>query len=134
MKQNCQHEQGDRVPELGWVCGQCFKVLDQRPTRYGMRTRLGMKGRRQEIVWQAKIRTSAEGTTLSQFLKFMAKQYQRRAALGVHESYRMALENLRFLEEEFGCPHMIWNRSAAIDIADEEMSYWDHDEPEGNSA
>lgn len=137
----CKHEHGDTVsPLMGWVCGQCFKVLDDRPKRYAM---VGIKvpadwdgkihsGMRQEIVWQADVRKSAEGTTLSAFIAAVARRFERRGGLDPQDAYQQALDAIKLMEVEFGHPDYDWSRLSAIDVADEEMTYWDHDETAGN--
>lgn len=131
---DCQHKHGDHVPALmGWVCGQCWTVLHDRPKRYGMKIRSEDPQGVQEIIWQAEIRKSDDGTTLSTFLRSVARRVSHRSGMAKEDAYQVALEAARMLEVEFGHPDYDWSRTGAIDIADEEMSYWD-EEPAGSNA
>lgn len=122
----CPHKHGDQVPALmGWVCGQCWKILPERPTKYGMHPPGYGAESRQFIKWRAEIRKSADGTTLAIFLKAMARRITHRSGLVGEDAYQAALEAARLLEVEFGHPDYDWSRLGAIDIADEEMTYWD---------
>jgi hypothetical protein len=133
MKGQCKHRHGDNINPLGWVCGQCFNILEERPKTYGMVSgTLGVDGEYkthpiQQIVWMAEIKVSEQKTTLSDFVSAIARRYQVKGLLGEHESYLMALESMKNNEEEFGDEKSDWSRVSAIDIADEEMSYWEND-------
>jgi len=130
---SCKHRHGDYVKPLGgWVCGQCFKILPERPQRLGM-VRLPdhicfdgpvARGDRQDVVWQADIRKSKEGTTLAVFLAAMARRFIWWGwAKGQADGHKYALESLKMMGEEFGAPDYDWSRTSAIDIVDEEISY-----------
>lgn len=132
----CKHTHGDYIkPMAYWLCGVCFKPLSGRPHSYGMVGPVrgtGPIGARQEIVWLAEIKKSAEGTTLSEFLRTVAKRYQRRCRdLPAEEAYNAAIEYLKCLGEEFGDPSMSWPHDAARELADEDMQDWDADESAG---
>ena len=134
----CKHQHGAHVAALGpWVCGQCYQILSARPARYGMvRNPLhGMTDRaevRQDVVWVAEVRKSPEGTTLDVFLRAVARRFMSRCKeLDKREAYKAALDALRGQEAEFGHPDYDWSRAAAVDVADEEMTYWD-EAPAGN--
>lgn len=136
----CKHEHGDNVaPLMGWVCGQCFEVLAERPKRYRM---VGIKvpanwdgkrygGDRQEIAWQAEVLKSSDGTTLSTFIAAVARRFELRGGLDKDAAYLAALDITKMLEVPFGHPDYNWSRMGAVDLADEDMSYWDHDGPTG---
>lgn len=141
---SCDHKHGDFVPELfGWVCGQCYRIIGERPTKYSM-VRVyaetnygdvvpnGSPTSRQEIAWQAEILKSDQGTTLSTFLDAVARRFEKRGGLDRKDAMDTALESLRMMEAEFGDKDYDWSRMSAIDVADEDMSYWDYDEPMGN--
>ena len=139
MTTKCKHRHGDYIkPMAYWLCGQCFKPLSDRPQRYGFVGHVSPSescGVRQEIVWQAEIKKSSEGTTLSEFLRTMAKRYQRRCRdLPVTDAYEAAIEYLRYIEDEFGDPALCWSHDAAREMADEDMQNWDAGEgAEGNT-
>lgn len=121
---SCNHKHGDNIPALmGWVCGQCFKVLGNRPKKYG--TAGCSRGPRQEIVWQADVLKSAQGTTLSTFVTAVARRFERRGGVDKETAFLMALEAVAGIGEQFGSPDCDWSRMSAIDVADEEMTYWD---------
>jgi hypothetical protein len=137
----CNHIQGDNVPHFGcWVCGQCFAKLEQRPQRLGL---VGQKipadwdgktlvGERQDVVWQAEIIKSTENTTLSQFIHVVARRFALRGGLDKNAAFEAALDMLIMQDEPFGSLDYDWSRMSAIDLADEDMSYWDHDGPAAN--
>lgn len=136
MGDACRHSHGGTVPGLpGWVCGQCWQNLDERPKRYGMEATIrGEKGHgpRQIIIWQAAESRSAEGMTLGQFVLAVAQRFAVKGRLNRASAMELALSSLRGLREvdaigEFGSPASEWSREAAQDIADEEMTYWDAD-------
>lgn len=135
----CGHQHGAHVPALGlWVCGQCFFKLESRPTKYGLVGYPEGEGApmRQEIVWQSRIRISAEKTTLADFLAAMVRRFQSRLRdLPAPEAYNIALDVLRTHTEnfEFGDPQHDWSRVSAIDLVDEEMSYWEADHEGANA-
>ncbi|NOD65764.1 hypothetical protein [Ruegeria sp. HKCCD6109] len=83
-------------------------------------------GPRQEISWQAEVLKSPEGTNLSTFLTAIARRFGHRdLSLSKHESYKLALDAVKGMGVPFGHPDYDWSRASAIDIADEEMTYWD---------
>ena len=140
---DCLHKHGDHVPILnGWVCGKCYALLERRPQKLAIvpvnplstgRSPDAPK-QRQEVVWEAEIRKSPEGTRLRVFMKWMAHRYMRKGGLAKVDAWRHALESLRMQEEEFGDPDYCWDRAGAADIVDEEMSYWDADDSAGANA
>lgn len=141
----CQHQHGGSVPDLpGWVCGQCWTVLEERPKRYGMvNVALGDKPgssprQRQEVIWQAEERRTAEGMTLGKFLVAVAQRFAIRGRMSRADAMEMALSVMRGLAQmdaigDFGSAASEWSRDAAQDIADEEMTYWDHEGGKGNA-
>lgn len=132
-RRNCGHMHGAMVAPLGlWVCGQCYAKLAERPVRYGMAGHPEGEGMalRQEIVWQSAVRVSAEKTTLADFLAAMVRRLRSRDRdLHTADAYDIALDVLRSHSDdlEFGDPQHDWSRVSAIDLADEEMSYWESD-------
>ena len=132
----CKHAHGDAVTILSpWVCGQCFAKLPERPKRYTANLKIPSdwdgkthNGPPQEISWQAEIRKSEDGTTLGTFLRSVARRISHKSGMSREDAYEAALEALKMLEVEFGNPDYDWSRIGAIDLADEEMSYWDHEE------
>lgn len=138
----CKHEHGDRVMHFGlWICGQCFEKMPARPQRLAM---VGVKvpadwdgkrhaGSRQEVVWQADVIKTTEGTTLSQFIAAIAKRFIRRGGLDKDAAFEAAIDMLKMQGAQFGDPDYDWSRMSAIDLADEDMSYWDNDGPVGNT-
>lgn len=132
----CKHTHGDYIkPMAYWLCGQCFTPLEGRPVKYGMKFIGAEYGPRYDIKWQAEIRNSAEGTTLSEFLRTMVKRYQRRCrGLSAEDAYNAAIEYLKFLGEDFGDTSLCWSHDAAREEADEDMQHWDADEGAGANA
>jgi len=132
---DCKHLHGANVPHLGsWVCGQCFRLLGERPKKLGMRPWGKGAETRQEVVWLADERKSAQGTTLADFLRTMAKRYQRRTVGGMDDStaYRAALNYLQALGDEFGDLAYDWSHAAARDMADDDMHDWEQVGSGGN--
>jgi hypothetical protein len=77
-------------------------------------------------VWQAEVKKSAEGTTLATFLEAVARRFQSRdTTLTDSEAVKLAIEAVQAMDTEFGHPDYDWSRTTAIDVADEEMTYWD---------
>lgn len=132
----CKHEHGAQVDQLAtWVCGQCFAKLSERPRRYGMVPSVGEgSAPRQQIVWLAAAKNSDGGLTLADFLRTMAKRFVHRCRGGMllTDAFEMALGVLRDLGDEYADPAYDWSHSGARDMADEEMTYWDHDSGAGN--
>ncbi len=140
MVAKCTHSHGAQVKALNaWVCGKCFDMLQSRPTRYSMLPPpitpdgSGLTVARQEIVWQAEVRKSPEGTTLDTFLRSMARRFMSRdKSLETFEAHKIALDVLKGMGAQFGDQDYCWDRASAIDITDEEMSYWDEEVSVGN--
>lgn len=137
----CQHLHGGSVPgHIGWVCGQCWNTLESRPRKYGpapLQSGGTGAGSRQQIIWQADERRTSHGMTLGQFLIIIAQRFAVRGRLDRASAMELALSAMRALmdlgpEFEFADSRSEWTREAAIDIADEEMSYWDSDREEAN--
>lgn len=132
----CKHEHGDHIKDTGmWVCGRCYEKLHERPKTYSMMVTnydgIGQVG--QQIVWQAEVLKSNEGITLNTFLKAMVRRFMSRASdLSKSDAYDIAIEALKFADAEFGDADFCWGRAGAIDIADEEMHYWDEEGAAGN--
>lgn len=137
----CKHIHGGTVPNLpGWVCGQCWRNIEERPKRYGMVSVTSVKGSdepayRQEIIWMAEERRAESGLTLGEFLVALAQRFAVRSHMERSSAMDLALSTMQSLSEvgaigEFADPVSDWSREVANDIADEEMSYWDNDEGE----
>lgn len=143
----CRHDRGDYVLTY-WLCAECFQKLQERPKRYKMvssgalcyRNEDGPEvtsplPKRQEISWQAIIAISKEGITFGRFIGMVAERFVRRGRLRKDEAIDMAIEALRGLHnlgDKFGDKDFSWDREAANQIADDEMSYWDCDGAGGN--
>lgn len=138
----CDHAHGGQLEDdLGWLCGKCFKILEERPKIYHIASysdRTGDDiGYRQEIKWQAEILKSADGTNLTQFIYSMVRRIVQRTGMDRIEATNLAVEIMRTGKDlhgiEFGDVDYCWSRLAAVDIVDEDMLYWDVDETsEGN--
>lgn len=134
MTAPCKHQHGAWVDDIAlWICGQCFVKLAERPRTYRMAQLGGIPGSspapRQEIVWQAEIRISADGTTLAAFLRTIAKHLVRksRGGLTLAEAYDIAVGILDAMGEEFGDLSADWSHGSARDLAVEEMTCWEQD-------
>lgn len=123
----CKHYHGDFIKPLGaWVCGQCFEMLAERPKKYKMTLTAHATATRQEIIWQAEVRRSQEGTTLSFFLRIMVKRYQYMVTgMRRPDAYKTALDCLKSLSVDFGHSDFCWTRSTARELVDEDISYWE---------
>jgi hypothetical protein len=63
----------------------------------------------------------------------MARRFKSRCnTLSDHEAHKLALDAVKGMDVEFGHPDYDWSRLGAIDLADEEMTYWDEEAPAGN--
>jgi hypothetical protein len=144
----CKHERGDYV--LGyWLCADCFAKIDRRPVEYRMvssseicvrgadgKVSSALLAPRQEIAWQSKIAKSPEGVIFSKFIMMIAERFVQKGKIDKETAVGLAIEAIKSLAElgdKFGDPDFAWDKDAAIEIADEEMSYWDSDEAVGNS-
>jgi len=132
----CRHKHGAHVEQFAcWVCGQCYQKLEGRPVRYGMVFTDGDEnGARQQIVWQAEIKKSEDGITLEDYLRTMAKRMvlKCRGSLNLADAFDLALSAMRGVEDEFGDPAYDWSHAGALEMADEEMQYWEQETAETN--
>jgi hypothetical protein len=93
----------------------------------------GAPAMRQEIAWQSEIIKSQAGTTLNTFLAAIVRRFMSRFKdLSVSDAYTLAIGAVEGQGVEFGHVDYCWDRAGAIDIADEDMQYWDGDSPESN--
>ncbi len=130
----CQHLHGAWVKPLGlWVCGLCYAKLPNCPVKYGMVPPGNMPGAAplQQIIWQAELRFSAQRTTLASFIEAIARRMMyRTAGLSLTDACGYAIDELAAAGVEFGDTSQDWSRMAAVDWAEEAMTYWE--EAEGN--
>lgn len=137
----CGHLHGGTVPGVpGWVCGQCWHILPDRPRRYRMVMPTGGGGprsqpgaARQEIDWMAGELRTVSGMTLGDFVVALAQRFAVKGRMERAAALELALTIMRSLREmgaigDFADQASEWSRDAAKDIADEEMTYWDDDE------
>ncbi len=71
--------------------------------------------------------------TLLEFHSHMTAAYIANAGLKFKDAAKHATELLPALGIEFGHPDYDWSRASAIDIADEEMTYWDEETSGANT-
>lgn len=131
---DCKHLHGASIAEVGgWVCGQCYRNIGYRPTRYARLTPPLVPGSYQ-IEWQAEIRVAESGMTLSDFISVIAQWlHGQDRSLSLFEAGDAALEILLCTELEFGHPDMDWTKDAAVDLAREYVSdFWEPDAGEDN--
>ena len=134
----CRHLRGDWIKEQGyWLCADCWGKLAERPKEYIMRTGVNVldakhTGPLQDIGWQAAI-AEADGLTLSEFLRTMARRYMRktRPPMGINAAYDAAIAVLKSLGDPYGDPAYSWGAEGARELADDDMQDWDH--TEGNA-
>lgn len=132
----CQHKSGDFIEGI-WVCGHCFKKLDERPRRYFTRYfnlqvdggDSGEGSSRQEVVY-APIMSGADGTTLDAFVQKMARRLMVRGGLQKTDAINYAIDLLASLRYEFKGECFL-DEADAWDMVDEDMSYWEENH-EGN--
>lgn len=133
----CQHKHGDTINGM-WVCGQCYRKLDERPKEYRMVEFDGFEGedggssRLRQIVIPAPISTSEHGETLSQFVTWMALRLMARGGFTKYDAIDYAIGILQTCGDEFGDNDCNWSRSGAYEYVDEDMSYWDDDGADTN--
>jgi hypothetical protein len=90
---------------------------------------------RQEISWQASVAMSKDGHSFGKFIMFIAERFVRKGRVDKQDAVDMAIEALKSLADlgdKFGDADFCWDKGAAYEIADEEMSYWDYDGSGGN--
>ena len=135
MSDPCNHKRGDWIKEKSfWLCADCFSKLDGRTTRYGVISPAAIPREDlikwtqplQQIIWQAETAT-ADGVTLNDFLRTMAKRFIRRTRppMDKDDAYDMAISVLQTLGDVYGDPAFCWSHDAAREMADEEMAYWE---------
>lgn len=129
---DCKHWEGAIVNGY-WLCAKCFTKLHERPCVY---YRGGLPNgdipARQEVRY-APIAT-AQGVTLAKFIEAMALRLIARTRGGFQKPDAMdyAVEILRTLGEPFGSEDLDWTAASAWGLVDEDMQYWDADEPASN--
>lgn len=128
----CNHAHGDHIKEIhSWVCGKCYDKLNTRPQRLGMVSYGNVT--RQEITWQAAISKASNGMTLRLFLNAVARRFRHFSGeMSNEDALDMAIEAMKGMGEEFGNQSCDWSRASAIDLADEEIHYWDIEGEGGN--
>lgn len=126
----CRHKKGDYFHGL-WICSVCFKPLESRPIKYGMKS--GRDGVRQQIVWTAEIAKDEAGTRFSKFLSWMVGYLRLRSfwTISRDEARQQCLELLQEMGEPFGADDVCWERNDAKELIREGICiYWD-DAPSG---
>lgn len=124
----CQHKSGDFIEGI-WVCGHCFKKLDERPRRYFTRYFIGEGGMdadasvRQEVSY-APIMSGADGTTLDAFVQKMARRLMVRGGLQKTDAINYAIDLLASWKDEFKGDCFL-DEADAWGMVDEDMSYWE---------
>ncbi|WP_210402368.1 hypothetical protein [Thioclava sp. DLFJ4-1] len=93
----------------------------------------------QVIVWQAEARVLGPPlypvkVTVDTFLMGMVRRYKMRGLLGDNDAIEAALAFMQSSDEEFGGGDFDWSDAGAAELADKDMSYWDHDEGGGRNA
>lgn len=134
MMVKCNHEHGDTVEGL-WVCGQCWRVLDERPRTYIMvpvsnagPNGDGMSGNyRQEVVLCPSIKTKS-GLTLSVFIYAVARRLMARCKMNKSDAALYAIDIMRGYETEFGSGEDEWDVELAWVLVEEDMQYWDEED------
>lgn len=130
----CQHQRGDWIKEKGfWLCADCFAKMDGRPTRYVMVPQVSLSDERwigplQQIAWQADI-AAADGLTLNDFLRTMARRFmaKTRPKMDRDDAYDIAISVLQNLGDAYGDPAYDWSGDGAREMADDEMTHWEHE-------
>lgn len=138
----CLHRQGGHVRALGgWVCGQCWCRLDQRPTRYGRPKTWPLSQNTdgpnppQVITWQAEAKLTTDGTDIATFLGWIALVFQRHCpGLTRFDAVLAALHEMEMVDEPFAATDFDWTRDGAEELAKEFMQNWDADEGEASNA
>lgn len=134
----CGHGEGDWISDMGfWLCSLCWCKLDERPKRYAMVSsgvfESGPKvPQKQMISWTAS-QACFDGTTLDKFIQAMALRFNKKCGLPKDDSYSVAISVMRNMPCKYGDKDYDWTISSAIDMADEEMSYWDESGSGSNS-
>lgn len=136
----CKHEHGDIVDGY-WLCGQCYKKLDERPREYKqVKVKLvtvedggdQIIPRYRQEVFPAPIRRADSGFTLSEFIHVMARKLMAKASMSKIDALDYARDILEMMGEEFGCADMDWDTDAAWEIIKDDMKNWDYDGGGGN--
>lgn len=67
------------------------------------------------------------------FLLAVARRFEKRGGLDAEAAMNAALDAVKLMDAEFGNKDYDWSRMSAIDVADEDMTYWDCGEPDGKN-
>lgn len=135
----CIHKHGDFVAGI-WICGQCWRKLEERPRKYVMAKALdytdgdGESGNdfRQQVI-PAPIIHADSGLTLSEFINSLAIRLMAKAVFtSKHDAVQYALDIMQTYDEEFASKDSDWTAIGAWDLVQEDMQHWDHDEADGN--
>lgn len=130
LKKPCTHPSGDYVGET-WVCGHCFRRLDQRPRTYRMIPVIGgLKSPggaafRQEADY-APIMVGSDGTTLGGFIMKMARRLMVKGRMPKQEAIEYAIDLLTSWRDEFEGAKFLTEADPWA-LVDEDMEYWDRD-------
>ena len=131
----CGHGRGDWIEEKSFfLCAGCWARLPEWPVKYGVPTASDEKGTGpQYIIWSAAKAEAANGFTLNDFLKAMARRFMQRTRppMTKDAAYDAAIGVMEISLDKFGDPSLEWTAESATEMADDEMQYWDH--AEGNN-
>lgn len=134
MTAKCAHPHGDYVTGI-WVCGKCWRKLDERPSELVMVERKGFgldhhsDGETQPRMRQERrsvpVLVTPEGDTLGSFIRSMALRLVARSALTMTDALDYAIELARSVCEPFGRTGENWGSDGAWELVDEDMQHWD---------
>ena len=132
---SCSHRQGDYVgPYDHWLCGECFQWVESgRPVKYSAQPTGGEYWKPQEIIWQAHIVLSHEGTKLSQFIKAAYNRLKHKGGLDNETALAAAIDLARSVGAPFGNTGFDWSLESARELVDDDMQYWDELESDGSN-
>ena len=130
---NCKHRRGDWITEMAyWLCADCWLKMEKRPTEYNRVSPVrGADGKwtgpLQQVSWQAEI-AQADGLTLNDFLRTMARRYIRRTRppMDLGDAYDAGIDLLKSLGDSYGDPAYSWDAGGAREFADDDMQNWDY--------
>lgn len=119
----CQHKSGDFIEGI-WLCGHCFKKLDERPRRYTMAPAVPDGDFTRQEVTYAPIMRGENGMSLAAFVNKMALRLMVRGGLNKADAVSYAIDLLASWADDFKGGAFL-DEADAWDMVDEDMSYWE---------
>ena len=144
----CKHPSGDFIDGV-WLCAWCWEKLDEQPRTYGREpmpyTAKDSTGgpfeiRKTIVLARPEFRQTmklapiayADEVRLFAFIVMVANRLMDRGGLNRELAIDHAIELLRLQDTRFGDPDFAWDQGGAEELADEDLGWWDYEDPDTN--